>query len=144
MKLKTLLVAIAAVLGIGGSAAAYQLAASPASPVKPAAHHSVAKAAAKAPKVAVPKILPVTKFEWAPCEPPAELKGDECVTQVVQTVTLPSTSSGGGQQSSGGHAGEHSGGGGDDADEPASGGGDDDGQEPEDGEDDHGNGGEDD
>lgn len=131
MKLKTLLVAVAAVLGIGGSAAAYQMAASPASPVKTtAAHQRVAQAQSQAPKVEIPKILPVTRFEWAPCKPPAELKGDECVSQIVQTVVLPSSSSG---SSSGGgsHEAEHSGGGGggDDASEPEHSGGDDEGED---------------
>lgn len=136
MKFKTLLVAMAAVLGIGGSAAAYQMAASPASPVKPAANHgSAAKDEAAPAKVEVPKILPVTRFEWAPCEPPAELRGDECVTQVVQTVTLPSAPSGGG--SSSGDDNHQGGGSGDDYDEPEAS-HDDDGDDDDDHEDDEG------
>lgn len=115
MKLKTIVAIIAAVLGIGASASAYTLASAPAkSDARPAAHSQQDKAAR--PEVKVPRIVPATRFEWAPCQPPAVQKGDDCVTEVVQTVVLPSTggtsSSGGHHESTGGQSGGGGGGGG--------------------------------
>ena len=109
MKLKTIVAIIAAVLGLGASAGAYSLASAPAkSDVAPAAATSQQDKAAL-PEVKVPKIVPATRFEWAPCKPPAVQKGDDCVTEVVQTIVLPSTggtsSSGGDHESTGGQSG---------------------------------------
>ena len=115
MKLKTIVAIIAAVLGLGASAGAYSLASAPAkSDVAPAAATSQQDKAAL-PEVKVPKIVPATRFEWAPCKPPAVQKGDDCVTEVVQTIVLPSTgsgsSSGGSHESTGGQSGGGGGGG---------------------------------
>lgn len=145
MKLKTIVAIIAAVLGLGASAGAYSLASSPAkSDVAPAAHTSQQDKAAR-PEVKVPKIVPATRFEWAPCTPPAVQKGDDCVTEVVQTIVLPST--GGTSTSSGGHestGGQSGGGGGGSAGGSDDGAGDDDSGEGEDHEDEgDDNGGED-
>jgi len=121
MKLKTLVAVIAAVIGIGASAQAYRMASSPSSDVATVAK-TTSSDKASAPKVKVPHIVPETKFVWAPCEAPAVLQGKKCVTEVVQTVTLPSS---GGSSSGGGHhsePAEHSGGndnGDDDANEPS-------------------------
>ncbi len=119
MKLKTLVAVIAAVIGIGASAQAYRMASSPSSDVATVAK-TTSPDKASAPKVKVPHIVPETKFVWAPCEAPAVLQGKKCVTEVVQTVTLPSS----GGSSSGGHhsePAEHGGGNdnGDDANEPS-------------------------
>lgn len=153
MKLKTIVAIVAAVLGLGASAQAYRMASAPAGPdTKPVAAHSSTqdKAAAK-PQVKVPKIIPATRFEWAPCKPPAVQKGDDCVTEVVQTIVIPSTpapaqsggsSSGGGEHSTGGHSG---GGGDDSAGDDDSTGGDDDSEDDDEPEDDgNDNGGEED
>ncbi|MCB0907117.1 MAG: hypothetical protein KDB63_08375 [Nocardioidaceae bacterium] len=101
MKLKTLVAVIAAVIGIGASAQAYRMASAPSSDVATVAKTTSADKAS-APKVKVPHIVPETKFVWAPCEAPAVLQGKKCVTEVVQTVTLPSS----GGSSSGGHHSE--------------------------------------
>lgn len=51
--------------------------------------HSLAAHSTEAPRVVVPRILPGTRFVWAPCEPPSVLKHNACVTRVVRTVTVP-------------------------------------------------------
>lgn len=145
MKLKTIVALIAAVIGIGGSAAAYQMAASPSSDVSPAAATTQPdKADAARAEVKVPRIVPAKHFVWAPCEAPAVLKGDRCVTEVVQTVTLPSTGGGtsGGDDSAPSHQGGGGGGHQDDGDDsgPSDPPGDDDddhGDDDEDDEDEH-------
>ena len=113
MKLKTLVAVIAAVIGIGASAQAYRMASAPSSDVATVAK-TTSPDKASAPKVKVPHIVPETRFVWAPCEAPAVLQGKKCVTEVVQTVTLPSS---GGSTGGGGHhsePAEHGGGGGND------------------------------
>ncbi len=139
MKLKTLVAVIAAVIGIGASAQAYRMASSPSSDVATVAKTTSADKVG-APKVKVPHIVPETKFVWAPCEAPAVLQGKKCVTELVQTVTLPSS----GGSSSGGHhsePAEHNGGnnqGDDDANEPSDPPGDDDDDDDHDHDDDGG------
>jgi hypothetical protein len=139
MKLKTLVAVIAAVIGIGASAQAYRMASSPSSDVATVAKTTSADKVG-APKVKVPHIVPETKFVWAPCEAPAVLQGKKCVTELVQTVTLPSS----GGSSSGGHhsePAEHNGGnnqGDDDANEPSDPPGDDEDDDDHDHDDDGG------
>jgi hypothetical protein len=137
MKLKTIVAIIAAVLGLGASAGAYRMASAPTkSDVAPAAHTSQQDKSSR-PEVKVPKIVPATRFAWAPCKPPSVQKGDDCVTEVVQTIVLPSTggtstSSSGGHESTGGRSGGGGGGstGGSDDGAGDDDSGDDEGEEP--------------
>lgn len=69
------------VVGLGGAGAAYQFTA--VDTEEPAA----APAPAATPAQASPQ--QATRARWAPCTPPAVLEGNECVTDVVRTVTVP-------------------------------------------------------
>lgn len=82
----------AVVAGLVSGAAAFRaLSAGAPVPDPRVAAHSLAAQATATSRVTVPKILPGTRFVWAPCEPPAVLKHNVCVTRVVRTVTVPGT-----------------------------------------------------
>ena len=88
MKRATTIISVFAVtLGVGGGMAAFQTLAS--------APHEVAPVSESVPtqtRTPVPTIVPGVVFAVAPCEPPAVLEDDECVTTVVQTIPAPATS----------------------------------------------------
>lgn len=85
--LTALVSATAVVVGLGGGAAAYQIASAPGGPATSEAGHSARPAARPAPGML---------FRWAPCRPPAVRQGDACVTEVVRTVVRPAQSAPGG------------------------------------------------
>lgn len=74
------MICASAVVGLSGAGVAYQLNAvdtEESQPAPPAAASQQAQARTE------------PRVRWAPCEPPAVPKGDECVVDVVRTVTLP-------------------------------------------------------
>lgn len=88
----SILAAAAVVLGLGGAATAYQLASAPGTAVRPV---SQSTADSDEVEVEVPKIEQGIEFQWAPCKPPAVLRGQQCVTNEVHTVVLSTPSTGG-------------------------------------------------
>ncbi len=80
----TIISAFALTLGVGGGAAAYQSLGSAAHEVAP-----VSESVPTHTRTPVPTIVPGVVFAVAPCEPPAVLEDDECVTTVVQTIPAP-------------------------------------------------------
>jgi len=81
---------IAVVAGLGSGAVAFRALSTGAEVPDPhVVAHSLAAHSTQAPHVAVPRILPGTRFVWAPCEPPSVLRHNVCVTRVVRTVTIP-------------------------------------------------------
>lgn len=139
----TLIAAGAAFLGLGGAAAAYQLAAADEPTLAPVSQQVSEEDATPV----APTIKPRTHFEWAPCKAPAVLDHGACVTEVVQTVVLPgpastgssSSGSGGSSDSTSGTHHSSAGGSGDEAGEEETEPGDDHGDDDgEDHGDDHG------
>lgn len=116
----SILAAAAVVLGLGGAATAYQLASAPGTAVRPV---SQSTADSDEVEVEVPEIEQGIEFQWAPCKPPAVLRGQQCVTNEVHTVVLSTPSSGGS------NPGDNSGGGGNGDDDTH---GDDDSQDDDD------------
>lgn len=83
-RVTTIISAFAVTLGVGGGVAAFQSVGS--------ATHDVAPVSDSVPtqtRTPVPTIVPGVVFAMAPCEPPAVLEDDECVTTVVQTIPAP-------------------------------------------------------
>lgn len=148
MKLTHLISAAAVVMGVavGGAAFQHSSAKSP-EPVKPVS--TTTNAGDTSDDAEPPTVIGGVQFEWAPCDPPAVLEGDECVTHETHTVVVPpppapaSNNGGEGQGGGGGgddHADDNDGGDDDsDADEYDDDGGEDhedESDEPEDPEDD--------
>lgn len=81
--LSALLLALALVAGVTGSAMAYRHASAPTALVAAPAP----KAGAHRPAAQV--VRPGTRFKWAPCPAGSRLEGRACVTDVVRTVVIP-------------------------------------------------------
>jgi hypothetical protein len=115
---KSLIAAAAVVLGLGGGAAAYQLASTGESTVQPVSQ--TVSEDSEGP--AAPSISGGTHFRWAPCKAPAVREGKVCVTHVVHAVVLPGATTPAGatsNNSGGGGGGDHADHPGEDADEPS-------------------------
>ena len=106
----SLIAAVAAVLGIGGAATAYQLAATPTPTVQPVSQTVTDDSDGPV----APEIEEATHFRWAPCKAPAVQQGDACVTQVVNTVVVPAPAAPGVPSSHGDDDSSPAGGGGGD------------------------------